>query len=574
MFMKAGFRFRIALTISMVAFCCVSVSLFMNYYDSKRRLEESYIQSLDEKMSIQAERFDETMKSMYQVVREITHSTELNVQICEYLAGEQTYTDSLVLSQSLHTLFAHRNIGNVLYLYLPQCQRVLSSMENDAVRDLTSWEVPVWAKDTENLFSPLYFTNQLTRSPGRAYAYSHPVYSTNGQQLGTLCIMLDERQLYYQLFDPMNKEGQTYRLFFANGTVCSAKNTAEIGRKLEGVPEQKDRMNATFVGERTLYVSVEAPFTHYRLQCQCDLSGITLALRRRLLYLLIFSILITILLVYVAQIASERLSRPVNDLITAMDQVSGGDFTVRAGSDTGDEFDTLREHFNHMISRVDELMEQVVQERTQKKQAELNALQFQIKPHFIYNTLNSIRFAATIQRNQKLAELLGAFISLMEASIQRNGAFISLHDEIELVRNYLSLQEFRYFDCFECIYNIQPETEDCFVPCLLLQPMVENAVFHGIDTKRNNNQIQISSWLEEDRLSISIKDNGKGMDTDIEDTSQDNRRLTGIGLRNVEQRLRLYYGDKAGFSIASKSGEGTTITLRLPVSHRADEYIL
>jgi len=570
--MKTGFRLRMTLTIATIALTCVIVSLFINYYDSKQRLEQSYVQALDEKMSIQVERFDEMMKEMYQLVREISHSTRLHLQLEQYFAGEQTYTDSIALSQELNALLTFQRKGCALYLYLPQYRRIFSSMEHNAVRELT--QAPIWTTLSDAPFTPLYFTNRSPRLSERVYAYAHPVYDSVGQPLGTLCITLDERQLYYTLLAPINLEGrETYRLFDVNGTICSSQNVSELGCPLSDAPQQTDRMNANAVKDSTLYVSVEAPFTRYRLQCQCDLNSLTLTLRTRLLYLLMTSIVITILLVYIAQEASEKLSRPVEELIIAMDKVSIGDFTARANSHIGDEFDTLREHFNNMISCINGLMEQVVQERTRKKQAELNALQYQIKPHFIYNTLNSIRFAAVIQRNHKLAELLGAFISLMEASVQRNGAFISLHDEMELVRNYLSLQAFRYFDCFECIYDIEPEAETCFVPCLLLQPMVENAVFHGVDTKRNDNQIHIAAWLREGRLEISIHDNGKGMEA-VEDAAQDKRRLTGIGLSNVEQRLRLYYGEKAGFSIDSKPGEGTTILFHLPISHDAEEYVL
>lgn len=570
--MKTGFRLRMTFTIATVALTCVIASLFINYYDSKQRLEQSYVQSLDEKMSIQAERFDEIMKEMYQSVREISHATRLRLQLEQYFTGERAYTDSIALSQELNALLTLQKKGGTLYLYLPQYRRVFSSMEHNAVRELT--QEPVWAAPTDAPFTPLYFTNRSPHLSERVYAYAHPVYDATDQLLGVLCITLDERQLYYDLLAPINLEGrETYRLLNVDGTVCSAQDVSELGRRLPDSPEQTDRMNANTAKQSTLYASVEAPFTRYRLQCQCDLNSLTLALRTRLLYLLMASILITILLVFIAQEASEKLSRPVEELIVAMDKVSIGDFTARADGRAGDEFDTLREHFNNMISCINGLMEQVVQERTSKKQAELNALQYQIKPHFIYNTLNSIRFAAVIQRNHKLAELLGAFISLMEASVQRNGAFISLRDEMELVRNYLSLQAFRYFDCFECIYDIQPETETCFVPCLLLQPMVENAVFHGVDTKRNDNQIRIAAWLREDRLEISIHDNGKGMEA-AEDAAQDSRRLTGIGLSNVEQRLQLYYGEKAGFSIDSKPGEGTTVLFHLPISHDAEEYVL
>lgn len=224
---------------------------------------------------------------------------------------------------------------------------------------------------------------------------------------------------------------------------------------------------------------------------------------------------------------------------------------------------------------MDEMMEQVVTERTQKREAEINALQYQIRPHFMYNTLNSIRFAATLQKNDKLAALLGDFIALLEASAPRKGAFIPLKEEVQLVQNDLSLQAFRYFDCFETQFSIAPETEDCYAPCLLLQPMVENAVFHGIDPKRNDNQIKVRSWLEQEKQHISIQDNGQGYLAEPDEPShqeEDRHRFTRIGLKNVEQRLRLYYGDAAGFAIHSELKAGTTVEFYLPISRNEQEY--
>lgn len=386
---------------------------------------------------------------------------------------------------------------------------------------------------------------------------------------------MDERQLYYELLDPLNNaQGQNFRMLAPDGTICSSEILSEIGNLLEGLSEpHRSRMNASTTDGSQLFTSVEAPFSKYRLICQSDLSLLTRELRERQMILLAYTFVFFLCMLFAAAKLSKQLSRPLEGLIQTIDQVRGGDFTARAHSTQTDEFEALTEHFNDMVSRMDELMEEVVLERTQKKQAELNALQYQIRPHFMYNTLNSIRFAATMQRNQKLAELLGSFISLLEASSQRKGAFLTLREELGLVRDYISLQKFRYFDCFEIIYRIEPEAAECYVPCLLLQPMVENAVFHGIDTKRTDNVIEIAAWIEGERLNITVRDNGAGIpENKPEDAMEDKRRLTGIGLRNVDQRLRLYYGDSEHFVISSRPGEGTIVKFTLPVSYDPEEY--
>lgn len=573
--MKKGFRFHVMLAILMVAFVCVILVISVNYYDSRRMLEQNYVQSLDEKLTIQAARFDETMQQMYQTVKQISHAQELREQIQTCLQNDRTYSDRVEMSQLLHTLLTFDDYDSVLYLYLPSSRQMYGSEQYDAVYTIEEGTAPGWEDSTGEPFTPLFLANRATPSSKRVFAYPQTIYDGNGTVLGIICLTIDERRLYYELLDQMQSaHGEAYRILAPDGTICSAKDVAELGTRTEALKTpQINRMNADLGENNDLFVSVEAPFSSYRVQCQSDLSRLTIALRLRAMTLGFISLITFLILSGVAKKMSDRLMRPIEELTQAMDQAGAGDFTTRVQDTTDGEFEVLRGHFNNMIAQIDNLMEQNVHERTQKKQAELNALQYQIRPHFMYNTLNSIRFAATLQKNQKLAELLAAFIALLEASVQRQGAFIPLRAEIKLVRDYLSLQAFRYMDCFEAVYEIAPEAETCYVPCLLLQPMIENAVFHGVDPKRKDNRIVVCAWVEGDALLIEVQDNGRGIQVK-EDAAEDKRRLTGIGLQNVKQRLQLYYGDQAQFTIASVPEQGTTVRFSLPVSHDPEEYTL
>ena len=187
----------------------------------------------------------------------------------------------------------------------------------------------------------------------------------------------------------------------------------------------------------------------------------------------------------------------------------------------------------------------------------------------MYNTLNTIKFAAILQGNEEIGSLLGSFIALLEASISKKGAFLPLSEEIHLVEDYASLQQYRYMDSFTVECSVSPEAAGCTVPRLLLQPLVENAILHGILPRRTGNRITIDATVENRMLHILVSDNGKGMREDecralLENDPDDNRRFTGIGMRNVRERLRLYYGDEATFSIHTAPGEGTCIMLSLP----------
>ncbi|MDO5549227.1 MAG: sensor histidine kinase [Eubacteriales bacterium] len=575
--MRFGFRFRIMAAMLAVAGACVLAVALISYSDSKSMIEENYVQSLDASMTLQMNSFDDTMKEMYQTVQHISTMPELEDCIDTYLSSDQTYADGTEVARQLSALLTFNRWGSTLYLYLPEVEKAFSSEKYYAARENAGDAAVPWHERPDNPFIPLYFTDRIARASQHVFAYVEPVLDRDGEEKAFLCITVDERKLYYALLDDLNgTDGEEYMILSKDGMICSAADITQLGTRISGLSKRQDnRMNANMGESGLLFTSVEAPYSHYRMLCQSDLRMLTQDIREHMIYLLLVVALVFTGLIVLAKILSDQLYRPIQELTEAMDNVGGGDFTARVNDRKTDEFGVVRAHFNEMVSRMDNLMEQVVQERTQKREAEINALQYQIRPHFMYNTLNSIRFAATLQRNHKLAELLGDFIALLEASTQRKGAFLPLCEEIRLVQSYLSLQAFRYFDCFEVVYSIAPETEDCYVPCLLLQPMVENAVFHGIDPKRNDNRLEITSWMEGERLHITVEDNGDGFDMEKGETldqEEEKRRLTGIGMQNVKQRMKLYYGDAAYFTVHSEVGVGTQVEFCMPVSHDPEEY--
>ena len=228
--MKLGFRFRMMLAILIVSFACVIAVSVTNYYDAKRMIEQNYVTSLDEKMTLQFEQFDDIMQDMYQSVRYISHQTELIQQIEEYLEGERSYEDGMQISRTLNMLLTMDQLDSALYLYLPKTDQVFSSMEYYAVRELAAGDTLPWQEGSKDPFTPIFCVNRLARSSQYVYAYTNPVCDAEGNQIGMLCITVDERQMYYELLDSMNNiASETYRLLAPNGTVCSAMPaTAEV----------------------------------------------------------------------------------------------------------------------------------------------------------------------------------------------------------------------------------------------------------------------------------------------------------------------------------------------------------
>ena len=221
-----------------------------------------------------------------------------------------------------------------------------------------------------------------------------------------------------------------------------------------------------------------------------------------------------------------------------------------------------------MLDDIQELIQKVIEEERLKKDAELEALQYQITPHFMYNTLNSIKFAALIRGEKELGGLIGDFVELLQATISKKGTFLTVADEFHILNNYVHLQEFRYQGSFRVRYEMEEGAGGCYIPRLILQPLVENAILHGIDMKEKNGEIILRAKLEQDRLRLFVIDNGRGMtkeqiDTLLHSKAKKTNGLSAIGVPNIKERLELYYGDKGGM-VYQSSENGTTVEIFLP----------
>ncbi|MCD8357420.1 MAG: sensor histidine kinase, partial [Clostridia bacterium] len=273
----------------------------------------------------------------------------------------------------------------------------------------------------------------------------------------------------------------------------------------------------------------------------------------------------------------RRMMRPVKNLTETMAQVGQGDLTVRAEVYSEDEIGKLSEGFNDMIQQVEDLIDELVTQKLLKKEAEIEALRYQITPHFMYNTLNSIKYAAILQNSAEIAEQLEAFIELLQMSASDRGAFITVKQEIHMVQNYVKLQMFRYANSFTVSFDVRPETEKCYIPSLLIQPLVENAFLHGIDLKQSDGHIAVRVCMDEHELAIKVEDNGRGMteaDLELLMSGQRRSKFSGIGVRNVRERLNLYYGEKGKLAFYSSEKHGTSAVITIPVSYNAEEYTI
>ena len=254
-------------------------------------------------------------------------------------------------------------------------------------------------------------------------------------------------------------------------------------------------------------------------------------------------------------------AKPVENLAQVMQDVGHGNFSLRAKVEGNDEIGYLADRFNHMLNHMETLVDNLANEKLLKRQAELNALQYQIRPHFIYNTLNSIRFAAMIQGAKNIGELLANFIELLQVS--REGEFGTLADEISTLKKYIALQEFRLMNSFAVDFNLAEESLSCRVPRLILQPFVENSILHAPSPEKIFCRIVVSSELRGEELIISIQDDGKGMTPEI---------LENLSTKSSDKKLTAVFPELA--SLTSKNVCGFITATRAKLFAKATAKLL
>ena len=336
---------------------------------------------------------------------------------------------------------------------------------------------------------------------------------------------------------------------------------------LEAVREQVfGRCRDTLEGRERLLTITTVDYTRWRMVGVAYLDEI-LSIQPELFRITIAILIAGALLAMVIAILSAvHVSTPIMQLEKIMAKVEAGNLDVCIQEQGFEEIRSLSRTFNHMLSRIRRLMEQIVREQEMKRLHELNALQAQINPHFLYNTLDSIVWMEERGRSREAIVMVTALARLFRISISKGRNIISVREELEHVRNYLIIQKMRFKNKFDYVISAQEETLDLRTIKLIVQPIVENAIQHGLEGYSvEEGLVEISTYLDNDTLVFRVKDNGAGMSPEqVAGILDATPGVSGIGVKNVHERIQLTFGREYGLVINSVQDEGTDVLIRLP----------
>lgn len=392
----------------------------------------------------------------------------------------------------------------------------------------------------------------------------------SGETLGTVVLNISEKNLYESYRNLIDK-GKNFYVTDKQGIIISGKRKPQIGQfcgiAVGGIQERTDGKLIVGNGhEKAYFLYDEIPGTGWYLIETINTSGMLSSLKKVGFFIVIIITGAIILLWNMLRICEKRLLKPVMEIKEKMGEVSRGNMLARLDYRENNEFGEMSQAFNCMVERLEESREQIKDGEKKKRLAELDFLRTQINPHFIYNTLSSIRFFVEMKKNQEAEDMLLHFSKILRKSLSYSNEFVTLKTELETIKDYTELQKMRYQNAFQVDCQASEEVLENRIPVFILQPIVENAIFHGMIPGQMC-QITISAYEKEGKLFIVIADNGRGIKAgELPDNFEKAGHMSRVGIQNVHDRIQMNFGREFGLKVDSIEGEGTTVTFILPVN--------
>jgi two-component system sensor histidine kinase YesM len=436
-------------------------------------------------------------------------------------------------------------------------------LEHDVLKK--TWEEPRW----------LQYQTYETPNHGKVIVASKALMeriSRNGY--GTVHFAMNELD-FRQFYQTFTSPGNDVYVLDRKGQIVSSNVEEMIGQKqdalLEAVMEvassTKDYTNLEVMGKEHMVLAEYLPFFDMYLVNAINRDVVSAAVidKKSIAIFSIGTVLLALILVF---FISRKLTNSLSSLVKQIGDASKHDFHQYVTVTGAYETRQIGIAFNTMLDEIHDYIEQVMLSQKKQRNAELAALQQQINPHFLYNTLTSIKFLVQQGSKEEATETIHSLISLLQNTIGNVDEIVTVDQEVNNLKNYVFINQKRYGNRIKVNYFVGPDCSNYHVPKLILQPFVENAFFHGFN-KKAAGSIHIMVWQEEDKLICEVMDNGDGMsqsnNNKLPKTKRKSQHFSGIGIRNVHERIQLLYGEMYGVEISSDEGSGTKVRITLPL---------
>ena len=402
-----------------------------------------------------------------------------------------------------------------------------------------------------------------------------------GVTYGYLYIIVYQDQLK-KSYESLSNAASRLILIDNNGVIVSSEDTSLIGKKFPELlasvrkAEAHDLQfsQATFKGSKVYVVSQPDKKWGLHAVAIIDMAATAQYINKSFREMMIICILAILFIIFVFYLCVEYRFAPLRQLVRHMERAESDDIFTLIPVKGGYEVRQLTRAYNKMTQNISRYITALLDGEKQKRSLEIRSLRMQIDPHFIYNTLTSIKFLILRGDTEKAAKAIDMFTILLRSNIGTDQEFVTVEQELNNVESYAYLQKIRFGTRIELQIHCEEDARHCMMPKLVLQPFVENAFFHAFSPESDNGYIHIFVRVKKDELICEIIDNGNGFSSEMIEKKASQNDNAGIGIRNVNERLVLLYGENYGVSVSGKQGEGSIVTLRIPHQINEDPSIL
>lgn len=395
-----------------------------------------------------------------------------------------------------------------------------------------------------------------------------------GETVGYLLLFVNEKNISNMFKQVDTLKTSQFILINDSNRIISSTEEQDILKNISDPIlnqwiKKKDAAGDVIRNNNTKVVYTKLPLNQgkwlivYRVNLD-ELMGDFKVLRGTLVITMFLCVLFTVI---VSLKLSNMIVKPMQILIKTMEKVEENQYKEKLKVNSEDEVAKLTHTYNKMIERIKQLIREIEEEQKVKRKYELAVLQNQIKPHFLYNTLDVVYSLADLGRIKEVKKSTKALAEFYRGSLSGGNEIISIREELNIIQNYLYIQHIRYEDVFDYTINFVSNILDCKILKLTIQPLVENSIYHGLKNKESFGKLQVNGYLNDNIICIEVKDNGIGMTEEVinEILSNNKPEHYGIGLSNINHRIKLFFGDEYGIEIKSEKGQGTIVTVRIPM---------
>lgn len=563
---KASLRSKLVLIFILLLTIPLLVSGYFVYLNYSKDIKEKELQVASQNIDKLSKEYENTIYQIKQLSFDVSYHPQIQNILVDYQPNR--FIGPRVEAKYFQDMFGVNRLErcHVFYISIMNMEKQIALSLGTTPKTVSGFDVNSFEKEYKTYWHMPFIekTYEYGGEEFKLISHFQWIYNKYGnQKIGLVQVDIDTNALSAILSETDFSGYENYLSY--QDTIVASNMGNSIGRDISDMLSGQ-KINTVQKEGKEYYYLENTITSGWKLTSLIPFDAINAKTSAIFEYIIIIAATCLLFAILLMIVPSILITKPIYALVKKMREVEQGNLKTQYQVTTKDEIGVLGESFNKMIDQINSLIKKNKEILVQEQLAESRYLQSQINPHFLYNTLDSIRWTAVKSNDNHTAEQIEMLSNLFRYYYNSKGDFITFQQEVEHVSNYLKIYQFRFRDRLSYSVNIEEEIYDLYTIKFILQPIIENSFVHGLETKADTGHVSIEGFIEGDLVCFLIQDNGVGTDEtyikDLLDPQNDNK---GSALNNIQKRIHLKLGKEYGLELHSRLGHGTTVLIRLPI---------